>query len=186
MKKFYTFITTVLMTLTATTVLTSCDNNDTYQARTLDGNWTGYIDTYYADRWGLTENSYRTTMFFNQTNRYGGNGYEVDYDAYSPYDDYYYCEFIWEVYNGTIRIRYADSWNDVLIYDYRLSSNYFEGYMDDGTRRNIRFQLAYNGSFDWSPYRSFYAPEMRRAGAADVVAGEGYCAKGVFAEKVNK
>ncbi len=183
MKKVFTFITTALMALTTSTLMTSCDN-DAYEARTLDGSWTGYIETYYADRWGLSGNSYRTTMYFNQTDRYGGNGYEVDYDSYSPYRDYYYCEFVWEVYNGIIRIKYADSWNDVLIYDYRLSSNYFEGYMDDGTTRGIYFQLAYNGSFNWSPYRDYYyAPEMRRAGTTDVVAGEGFCAKGVFADK---
>ena len=75
---------------------------------------------------------------------------------YSRYDDYYYCEFTWEVYGGEIRIRYADSWNDVYIYDYSLSDYHFSGYMDDGTSRDIHFSLSYDDRFDWSYWtRSF-------------------------------
>ena len=159
MKKFYTYLTMVLTGMMLTTVLTSCDDRDAEEARTLDGTWTGYIDTYYQDRWGLTGNSYRTTMYFYQRDRYGGTGYEVDYDTNSPYRDYYYCEFDWEGNYGEIRIRYADSWNDVYIYDYRLTPSRFEGYMDDGTYRDIYFQLYYDNSFNWNRYRNYdYAP----------------------------
>ena len=158
MKKIYTCLMAVLTLLTATTVLTSCEDRDAAEARTLDGTWTGYIDTYYQDRWGLTGNSYRTTLYFYQRDRYGGTGYEVDYNINSRYDDYYYCEFDWEVYQGEIRISYADSWSPVYIYDYRLTQSSFEGYMDDGTYRDIYFQLYYDGSFDWGRYRNYYAP----------------------------
>ena len=81
------------------TLFTSCDiefwedMEDRSEARTLDGTWTGYIDTYYYDRWGLTGDSYRTTMYFERTSAYSGWGYEVDYDLNSRYSDYYYCEF---------------------------------------------------------------------------------------------
>ena len=113
MKKLYTYFA---MAMIAMTTLTSCDAieffedmEDRSEAYTLDGNWTGFIDTYYYDRWGLTGDNYRTTMHFERENAYGGWGYEVDYDLNSRYSDYYYCEFTWEVYNGTIRISYADS-----------------------------------------------------------------------------
>ena len=65
MKKFFTYTAMVIM---MTTLFTSCDvefwedMEDRSEARTLDGTWTGYIDTYYYDRWGLTGESYRTTM----------------------------------------------------------------------------------------------------------------------------
>ena len=110
MKKIFTYLA---LFMTAMTTLNSCDRisdiEDRHEARTIDGTWTGYIDTYYVDRWGLTGNSYRTTMYFERENAYGGWGYEVDYDINSRYDDYYYCKFTWEVCNGTIRLRYADS-----------------------------------------------------------------------------
>ncbi len=156
MKKLYSYIT---MAILALTLFTSCeplyleeieDRADRREARTIDGSWTGYIDTYYYDRWGLTGESYRTTMYFERENDYGGWGYEVDYDLNSRYADYYYCEFRWEIYRGNIRIRYADSWNDVYINDYTLSDTYFRGYMDDGTSTDIVFQLSYDSRFDWS------------------------------------
>ncbi len=182
MKKIYTFLMTAMVALTSVTVLTSCDQDvyDRQEARTLDGTWTGYIDTYYADRWGLTGDSYRTTLYFQRENPYGGWGYEVDYNLYSPRADYYYCEFRWEVYNGTIRIKYADSWSDVLIYKYFLDDNYFEGYMDDGTSKEIRFRLSYDSRFDWGVYRAsaYRAPAGKRAASQDSTT---VIAKGEFA-----
>ena len=158
MKKIYTCLMTALTALVLTATLTACEDSDAQEARTLDGSWTGYVETYFQDRFGVSGNSYRTTMYFKQTDRYGGWGYEVDYNANSRYSDYYYCEFDWEVYNGEIRISYADSWNDVYIYDYQLTQSTFEGYMDDGSYRDIYFQLYYDGNFNWNPYRSYYAP----------------------------
>ena len=154
MKQLYTYIALAMMALTA---LTSCERNeDRREASVLEGTWTGQIQTYYYDRWGLTGDRYRTTMYFARENPYGGWGYEVDYDVYSRYDDYYYCEFDWEVYNGSIRIRYDDSWNDVLICDYTLSTRYFDGYMDDGTSKDIVFHLTYDDRFDWGYWQSGY------------------------------
>ena len=152
MKKFFTYTAMITMMMT---LFTSCDIEywedleDRSEARTLDGTWTGYIDTYYYDRWGLTGNPYRTTMYFERETPYSGWGYEVDYDVNSRYNDYYYCEFTWDIYKGSIRINYADSWNDVFINDYRLSSTRFEGYMDDGSNKDIIFKLNYDNRFDW-------------------------------------
>lgn len=155
MKLFYFYFAMAMM---AMTTLTSCepfeDWEDRHEARTLDGSWTGYIDTYYYDRWGLTGDSFRTTMYFEREDPYGGWGYEVDYDLNSPYSDYYYCEFTWDIYKGTIRISYADSWNNVYINDYSLNDTYFEGYMDDGTSTDIVFKLKYDYGFDWDYWRT--------------------------------
>ena len=178
MKKLFTYLTMALVTVM---MFTSCDElwrdrEDREEAFTLEGTWTGYIDTYIYDRYGLSGDSYRTTMYFERENSYGGWGYEVDYDMYSRYDDYYYCEFEWEVYGGEIRIRYADSWNDVYIYDYSLSDYHFSGYMDDGTSRDIHFSLSYDNRFDWGYWtRSF----TRSADHKNVQAS------GKFAEALN-
>ena len=161
MKKMFTYLMTTVAALTTVMSLASCewagyameDVADREEARTLDGTWTGYIDTYYYDRWGKRGDSYRTSLFFERENPYGGWGYEVDYNVSNRYVDYY-CEFRWEVSNGSIRIRYADSSTDVIIYDYTLGDHYFSGYMDDGTSREIRFQLRYNSDFDWDGWRA--------------------------------
>ena len=178
MKKIYTYLTMAIMALTATTVFTSCDDRfwddmeDREEAYTLEGTWTGYIDTYVRDRFGLSGDSYRTTMYFERENSYGGWGYEVDYNMYSRYDDYYYCEFTWEVVNGNIRINYADSWNTVYIYDYTLTSNHFRGYMDDGTTRGIYFDMTYDSRFDWG----YWTRSLTR-GTGDSVQASGEFAK---------
>lgn len=181
MKKIYNYITLVLMVMTSVTLFTGCDdrywndNRDRDEAYTLEGTWTGYIDTYLYDRFGIRGDSYRTTMYFERENSYGGWGYELDYNLYSRYDDYYYCEFRWDVVNGNIRISYADSWNTVYIYDYTLTDYHFRGYMDDGTTRDIYFDLAYDSRFDWGYWTRGFT-----RGTAD---GHSFKASGEFAGK---
>ena len=57
------------MAIMAMTIFTSCERlneaEDRHEARTLDGNWTGFIDTYYYDRWGL--GTYRDSYYDNQS-----------------------------------------------------------------------------------------------------------------------
>ena len=178
MKKFFTFLT-MMMAVTTTTLFTSCDtrfwvdDEDRAEARTLEGTWSGYIDTYFYDRFGFSGDTYRTTMYFERENGYGGWGYEVDYNIYSRYDDYYYCEFRWEVINGAIRIRYADSWNDVYIYDYVLDDYYFSGYMDDGCRdREVSFTLTYDRNFDWDYWTRGFTRGLSEKGTGFKASGE--------------
>ena len=181
MKKLFTYLT-VMMALAAMPLFTSCDARfwedveDRAEARTLEGTWSGYIDTYFYDRFGISGDSYRTSMYFERENSYGGWGYEVDYNTYSRYDDYYYCEFRWEVINGAIRIRYADSWNDVYIYDYVLDARYFSGSMDDGCYdRRVNFSLSYDSRFDWD----YWTRGVTRGASED---GTGFKASGEFAK----
>ncbi len=192
MKKMYTYLATMIIALAT---FTSCDRVgwdsrdawDNQDARTLDGTWTGYIDVYYADRWGWTGDSYRTSIRFVQENAYGGWGEEADYDAY--YDEVAYSEFEWTVVNGVIHIRYAAPWNPIRIYEYRLYSNYFEGYMDDYTRKDIYFQLGYDGNYNWNRWYRRSAP-TRADGTTDGIyhmggaKGTNYFATGKFAEKL--
>ena len=53
MKKLFTYLTMALVTVT---MFTSCDelwrdSEDREEAYTLEGTWTGYIDTYIYDRY---------------------------------------------------------------------------------------------------------------------------------------
>jgi hypothetical protein len=181
MKQMFTYMAMAMMTMA---LFTSCDREfwedmeDRHEASTLDGTWTGYIDTYYYDRWGLTGDSYRTTMYFERENAYGGWGYEVDYDLNNRYGDYYYCEFRWDIYKGSIRLRYADSWNDVYINNYSLSDSYFKGYMDDGTSKDIVFKLAYDSRFDWG----YWTRGCTRSMTNDSTANNKVMASGKFAK----
>ena len=186
MKKIYTYLT---MAFIALVTFTSCEvDDDSYRARTLDGTWTGYIETYYRDRWGWTGSNYRTTMYFERRGAYGGVGYEVDYNMDNRYGDRYFCEFEWDVYNGEICINYADSYNPVYIYDYDLYDDLFEGYMDDGTNRDIYFKLYYDGNFDWNPYYDYYYYASTRSGHeisdSTIVRGKGFYATGEFAKAI--
>jgi len=191
MKKIYTYL--AMLTIALTT-LTSCDQDtlDRQDARTLDGTWTGYIDVYYADRWGWTGgDSYRTSICFVRENAYGGWGYEADYDIY--YRDEAYSEFNWTVANGVIRISYADPlWNPVRIYEYRLYNDYFEGYMDDYTRKDIHFQLYYDGNYNWSRWSSYgYSRRAQASDSEDIChmggeKGTNYFATGKFAKRLRE
>ena len=156
----------------AVVLLSGCDK-DILKALVLDGTWTGYLDTYYQDRYGVSGSSFRTAFYFEQENLYGGWGYEVDFDSRSRLQDYYYCEFTWRVNDGTIYLNYSDSWNTVRIYDYSLSLTSFSGYMDDGTNREIHFDLSPSSDIDWDYYRRSW----RTRGAEEDV---GWHASGIF------
>lgn len=157
MKKLYTYLMMALMLSTAAMTLTSCETEDQYEADTLiTGDWQGYLDTYYLDRWGLTGQTFETVMRFSTSGigATSGRGYEVDYDTRSPFNDYAYCEFQWSIVNGVITLIYDDSqWTPVYISDYRLTGSHFSGYMDDGTRRNICFDLQNVRFTYWDTYR---------------------------------
>ena len=187
MKKFFGYIT---MAVLALTTLTSCDK-DVLEAYTLQGQWAGYIDAYYRNRWGMVGSNYETVIYFNRTHSTRGDGYEVDYDLNDPRGSFYYSTILWEVRNGVIYIdypedRYADgSIYGVNIYEYHLDDYYFNGYMDErrGSYKNIRFSLRYRGNFDWEYYRS-HSGTWRRGATTDedVVIGEHSFAKGAFAK----
>ena len=157
MKKIYSRLMMLATMMAAMTTFTSCEEEDDYIARQLrDSDWLGYIDTYYSSRWSLSGNTYETVMHFESRGEYytSGRGCEVDYDTRSPYQDYACCTFSWCIVEGNVILIYDDSrWNTVWIRDYRLSSNHFYGKIDDGSGRNIRFDLQSTNEYnDWGRY----------------------------------
>lgn len=192
MKKIYTYMMMVLMALPMLT-LTSCDR-DAADAHTLNGQWEGFISTYYVDRWGLTGEDYRTCIQFVQRDNYGGTGFEVDYDVRDPLGSYYYSPIDWEVRNGVIRIRYIYDNDYVEISRYSLTPDRFYGYMYDGTRRDIEFSLYYVGYVDWGSYRE--GRYWRRSAVAegdsvnvaddDIIVNGESVARGAFARAIKE
>lgn len=193
MKKIISTAAMVMMAMT-TMIFSSCE--DVFIADNLSGTickiWEGRISTYYEDRWGLTGDDYHTVMQFN-SNPYSltrGTGSEVDYDIHNPYGNYWYSDFEWRVKDGVIELRYADTdFMPVYIYEYTLTDNFFSGYMDDGTNKEIVFRLSLRESFDWSPYYGEYLPSQKRMApeikdSVSTIKGR-FGSKGSFAKKRN-
>ena len=160
---------------------TSCDEDEAI-AEDLSGfwgkTWEGVIKYYYYDRWGYSGDYYRTAMYFESTNSTSGYGYEVDYDIRDRHNNYSYSRFRWRVRYGRIIIEYSNpDWMPLEIYDYRLNSDHFYGYMDFSSHDGIEFDLKAVRDFDWDSYH-YYAKETR--GAKGVVLE--YYSKGDFAK----
>ena len=158
MKKIYSYISTVLIAVTAAIGLTSCESDDQYLASLLtDRDWQGYLGAYYGNRWNLQGDEYQTVMRFYSRDSYAtsGRGYELDYDTRSGYryQNYAYCEFSWAIVEGDIILIYDDDqWATVYIRDYHLTSSRFRGDIDDGSNRRIVFEFQ-NVAFDeWDRY----------------------------------
>lgn len=161
MKKIFSHIMMLATMMAAMTTFTSCEDEDDYIAQQLrNGDWQGYIDTYYSSRWSLSGSTYETVMHFESRGEYytSGRGCELDYDTRSPYNDYAYCTFSWCIVEGNVILVYDDSeWNTTWIRKYNLTSTNFYGYIDDGSGRNIKFDLEnINAYGDWGRYGSVY------------------------------
>ena len=156
MKKLLSSIMMLATMMAAMTSLTSCEDEDDYIAQKLrEGDWQGYIDTYYSSRWDLRGNTYATVMRFTSKGSYytSGRGEEVDYDTRSPYNDYAYCTFKWFIVDGDITLIYDDDkWTPLYIVEYGLTESRFSGYIRDISNRRIRFDLENTTYNDWGRY----------------------------------
>ena len=159
MKKFYTYITMLVMTMGMFS-LTSCDEEDDYIAQQLRGSdWEGVIGTYYNNRWsGLPNAQYETVWHFESRGEYytSGRGAELNYNVNSPHVNYAYSTFKWFIVDGEITLIYDDDvWTPLYIVDYYLGSTYFRGYIENGSRStHIRFELESTAYEDWGTYRN--------------------------------
>jgi hypothetical protein len=77
------------------------------------------------------------------------------------------------------------------IYNYRLYDDFFEGYIDDGTSKDIHFQLYYDGNYNWGRWSNSYYVSRRGASTANEInemggeRGTNFYATGRFAERLN-
>lgn len=159
MKKSITLLCTIAM-LTTCVSLTSCMDEDVEESIVLSGQWYGDWGMYYQTRDPytgrvITYDSYDTDIVFYPDYNYAthGYGYQVDWYRYGPYEKLSF-RFEWSITNGIVEIYYPGypEYN-TFIRDYRLSNDYFSGYLGNS---NIRFNLAkIRDYYDWSYYYGY-------------------------------
>ena len=132
MKKYFTNIVVVLMSVLTMTAFTSCETDEEI-AYDLSGEWEGYMGESYYDYWGYENYAeYYTIMRFSRdgssytSGATTGQGEQIDYlgNTSRAYHRYFY----WEVDWGTIYIKYENG-EQVRISNFTINSRYFSGTM---------------------------------------------------------
>lgn len=154
MKTWYKNIGMMSMMFIAMMGFTSCDdayywidNTDREVGYTISGHWFGDMDMYNAYTGERAEGS--EIEFTSGWNTRHGRGIEIDY--------YYYArpvrnEFEWEVVDGYIYLTFlSDPDLDCVIGDYRLTNDYFSGYIDGCDGYSTKFSLR-NYDRYWNTY----------------------------------
>ena len=157
MRKSITLLNTIAL-LVMCVAFTSCENEDVKESIVLSGQWRGDWGMYYQiEHRGrvYTYDSYDTDIVFYPDYDYAtyGYGYQVDWYDYGPYERLSF-RFKWSIDNGIVKIYYPGYPEyDTFIRDYRLSNDYFSGYLGNS---NTRFSLGkLRDYYDWTPY-SYY------------------------------
>lgn len=136
MKKLTSFLAFAMIAIMSFTFV-SCDE-DQEIAFELDGTWEGVIYDRYNRPFDVDFRFYQNG--FSRR----GTGYEYDYPGGS-------IRFSWSVENGNIYLDYADN-THVVITDYRLSSRYLDGFLQETrsgwTRGDIHLTKVSNNPYD--------------------------------------
>ena len=158
MKKTISFLMLLTLAVTATTALTSCEDEDDYIAQKLrEGDWQGTIGAYYTDRWGISGSTYATVMRFESKGNYytSGRGYELNYNTRSPHQNYACYSFRWFIVDGDITLIYDDDmWTPLYIVNYSLGSSWFRGYIQTPSSQRIKFDFENLAYDDWDYYKN--------------------------------
>ena len=153
MKKFTSIFSIALVMLSAL-AFTSCDRmEDMAMSDTLQGIWGGTLQSTYYDDLGypVGNDQYLTIFRFDRQTATKGTGVEIDVIG----NRRGYGRFDWEVRNQTAYLYYEDG-TRAIIYDYTLDDYHFEGYIDDGTHRDIYFNLSFMSDRDFNSYYDDY------------------------------
>jgi hypothetical protein len=150
----------------------------------LVGQWEGAINGYYQAVLGQTGDNYATVCEFASN----GEGTQLDYNIYSPRDNYAYSPFTWTQTGGVIVVNYVadadgNSLPRAVFNNYALTDTRFTGTVLYGTQQ---FGFAYTATsgFDWTPYINGTrgAPMAAKTRMADLrKARSGPVRKGSFA-----
>lgn len=151
MKQISTLMAMMLVTLLSFT-FTSCDE-DSDIAYTLEGTWRGnmYVSSTYNGR--TYDATYSEICFLRDPYTYSsGSGYWIDYYRNTGWGRNYVANHInWTVDNGTIAVYFVEEGTSVMIRDYRLSDNYFQGTIYHGTQM-VDFSLTHVSSPNWNDF----------------------------------
>jgi len=155
MKKIYNFMMIALMGATMGLTFTSCED-DVEEARVLSGEWQGDLGMYFSDGYYEYDADY-TDIRFEPHSQYHSSGWgeEIDYfyrNCPIRYQSFY---FEWRIDFGVLYLHYPYNPElDVSIRDYRLTYNFFTGWIGD-----YKFRLnKLVGYYDWNLYNptSYY------------------------------
>ena len=116
------------------------------------GTWEGnmYVTSYWNNRY--YDASYTLINFDRDPGTYSsGTGYWIDYYSDAPWD-YIANHIRWNVKGGNIRVYFVEDDYNVTIYDYRLTNNYFDGYIYTYDDKEVEFHLTKTSSPDWNQY----------------------------------
>lgn len=152
MKKVMNWALMLVTILSTGLTFSSCDADD-WTATELSGQWEGDFGMYYVDEYNRTwDADYSVIDFYQKLFSNHGTGYQYDHYSHGPYK-YRVFRFNWSVENGTIHLEYPSDKNlNVSIYDYRMSSTYFEGYFEN---TGSSFYLEkYTDDMGWDSYGS--------------------------------
>lgn len=118
----------------------------------LYGTWEGnmYVTSSWDNRY--YDASYTLITFDRDPSTYSsGTGYWIDYYSNAPWD-YIANHIRWTMEHDKIMIYFVEDDYKVEIYDYKLSSRYFDGYVITYDDRRVNFHLARTSSPDWNQY----------------------------------
>ncbi len=150
MKKLYSILPAMMALLMAAS-FSSCVNEDSDIAYTLEGTWRGDMRIWSDYRGYAYYATYTEITFLRDPGRWSsGAGYWVDYYSGAPWD-YVANHIEWTVVNGEIRIYFREDDNYLYIRDYRLSNNRFYGTLYDAGQR-VDFTLDHISSPNWNTY----------------------------------
>ena len=149
------------MLLTATITLTSCFDAAQEIGNAVSGHWFGDMDMYYnGERARGTEIEFYSGWGYDR-----GRGVQIDYYAYHAETSY----FNWQVRNRILYLVFDDPALDCAIVDYRLSYDYFSGYIADyytlenQTHFNLRNYDRYWDRYGYGYYDDYYYVKATRA-----------------------
>jgi hypothetical protein len=132
---------------------------DVKQSIKFAGQWTGDFGMYYTYRHHgrlYTFDSYDTDIVFypEHDGATWGYGKQVDYYEHGPYS-HIYNRFNWEIRNGIVYLQYhSDPSLDCAIYDYRMTSDRFQGRFGSSNDRFYLTKIA--DYYDWTVYMDYY------------------------------
>lgn len=137
--------------------LQSCYDDDDI-GRTLEGTWRGYMGIYSLYDNDRYQSEYSELQFSaNPFRATSGTGYWIDYYGYTPWGRNYIANhFRWNVVNSVIYIHLIEEGTELMISQYRLTDDYFEGIIREGyygfDDPGVRFSLVHVNSPNWDSF----------------------------------
>ena len=163
MKNFlYTKLLSMGILLMAAFTLVGCMDEDERIGYDISGHWFGAMDMWYN---GEKAQGSEIEFFSSGWHRDRGTGTEVDYYRLHAVTSY----FNWQVRDRILYLTFDDPKLDCAIVDYRLTDDYFRGYianpvtLENETYFNLRNYAHYWDSYGYGSYYDYYVKGQTRS-----------------------